>query len=256
MKTYTPVCQMVLVGAIWVGGASANALAQCGSHVGMGGHNPGAVDSHANQLEHHLPNGARPKLVPRTPHHGVLLETGDHILEVVYLPREVRVYLFAKSGEPQSVLTVHGEMTLQHTRGDQSASVRLQHVPANGPQDQDYLAAAVEIAQLPDQTPLNFRFENLPRSRAGKAEFTPLFSRSEIRPYVSRVSLVPADRTGLARQRTCPVTGVELGTMGPPVKVLMGDTPLYLCCAACIEKATTAAAPTIPPERTGNATGY
>lgn len=215
-----------------------SALAQ--GCCGGGGHNHGAAghDSHDGHSEpqRHLPNGGLPPLAQRTPHGGLFLETVSHRLEVVYLPRETRVYLYGKAMEPLSTLTLQGQMSPQ-ARGESSPKqICLQHVPPSGPKDQDYLAAAVDVTQLPDETPITFHFENLPDRRHSKAKFTPIFFQSEIRQYVARVSFVQADREGFAQQRTCPVTGALLGSIGEPVKLLVGDRPLYLCCAGCIEK--------------------
>jgi hypothetical protein len=183
-----------------------------------------------------LPNGGLPPLAQRTPHGGTFLETGLHRLEVVYMPRETRVYLYGKTMEPLSTLTLQAQMSPQARGESTPRRIPLQHVPPSGPKDQDYLAAAVDVTGLPDETPITFHFENLPDRKHSKAEFTPLFHQSEIRPYVVRVSFVQADREGLAQQQTCPVTGARLGSMGEPVKVLVGDRPLYLCCAGCTEK--------------------
>lgn len=38
-------------------------------------------------------------------------------------------------------------------------------------------------------------------------------------------------------QRTCPVTGEALGSMGPPVPVTLNGQTVYLCCKACVAKA-------------------
>ena len=40
----------------------------------------------------------------------------------------------------------------------------------------------------------------------------------------------------MAVQKICPVMGVELGTMGTPIKVRIGDQAAYLCCASCVGK--------------------
>jgi hypothetical protein len=41
-----------------------------------------------------------------------------------------------------------------------------------------------------------------------------------------------------AVQAICPVSGVELGEHGPPVRVVVGDQDqeLFLCCKACLKK--------------------
>jgi hypothetical protein len=50
------------------------------------------------------------------------------------------------------------------------------------------------------------------------------------------VALGEGDKAAVARQEVCPVTGAKLGSMGAPIKVLVGDQPLYLCCKGCLGK--------------------
>lgn len=57
--------------------------------------------------------------------------------------------------------------------------------------------------------------------------------------YVSTLAYAQcgcSGRAGIARQRVCPVTGAALGSMGDPVKLLVGGQPLYLCCKGCLSK--------------------
>jgi len=46
-------------------------------------------------------------------------------------------------------------------------------------------------------------------------------------------ALSPADRTLAERQAVCPVAGMPLGSMGPPVKVDVDGRPVFLCCEGC-----------------------
>lgn len=220
---------------------SSNAFAQCGGHGGMGGHDHASAghDSHGGHSEHqsHLPNGGLPPLVQRTPHGGLFLETGSHSLEVVYLPRETRVYLYEKSRQPLSTRKLHAFMSPRLHDDSNRSQIPLEYVVLPvGSKEQDYVAAAVDVTQLPDGTPITFRFENLPDRLHPKSEFTPIFTQSQVRPYFATVSLTQADREGLVGQQVCPITGARLGSMGTPIKVLVGDRPLYLCCAGCIEQ--------------------
>lgn len=43
----------------------------------------------------------------------------------------------------------------------------------------------------------------------------------------------PAAAPVAGRQRTCPVTGEELGSMGPPVPVTVAGRTIQVCCAGC-----------------------
>lgn len=44
------------------------------------------------------------------------------------------------------------------------------------------------------------------------------------------------DRLGIAVQKICPVSGSQLGSMGDPVKVRIGEQTAWLCCQACAGK--------------------
>jgi hypothetical protein len=38
-------------------------------------------------------------------------------------------------------------------------------------------------------------------------------------------------------QKLCPITGAKLGQMGTPIKVMLKDKPVFLCCSDCEEDA-------------------
>jgi YHS domain-containing protein len=48
--------------------------------------------------------------------------------------------------------------------------------------------------------------------------------------------LPPLDRASAEKQKTCPVTGALLGSMGVPYKVTVKGQTVFLCCAGCEEK--------------------
>ncbi len=45
-----------------------------------------------------------------------------------------------------------------------------------------------------------------------------------------------SDAMLISLQKTCPVTGKPLGSMGAPPKIMVGDKPLFVCCAGCSDK--------------------
>ena len=45
-----------------------------------------------------------------------------------------------------------------------------------------------------------------------------------------------ADRAAVLAQKTCPVSGKPLGTMGVPYKVTVEETNVFLCCDGCEEE--------------------
>lgn len=62
----------------------------------------------------------------------------------------------------------------------------------------------------------------------------------DVEPFVSkRSALVPAslnEEERISSQRICPVTGLTLGSMGPPVSARVGEQRVYLCCLGCDSK--------------------
>ena len=46
-------------------------------------------------------------------------------------------------------------------------------------------------------------------------------------------ALSAEDRALIEKQKTCPVTGEPLGSMGEPVKVVVKGQTVFLCCAGC-----------------------
>jgi YHS domain-containing protein len=45
-----------------------------------------------------------------------------------------------------------------------------------------------------------------------------------------------ADQAIAKAQGTCPVSGEALGSMGTPVKKMVGDKAVFLCCPSCEKK--------------------
>ena len=50
--------------------------------------------------------------------------------------------------------------------------------------------------------------------------------------------LSPEDRALADAQKTCPVTGEPLGSMGVPIKVMVKDQPVFVGCSSCAKEAT------------------
>lgn len=58
------------------------------------------------------------------------------------------------------------------------------------------------------------------------------------RPEITVTSATAADAELIARQKVCPVMDEKLGGMGNPIKVMIGDKPVFLCCKGCVKKIT------------------
>ncbi len=56
------------------------------------------------------------------------------------------------------------------------------------------------------------------------------------RPEITITTATDADAALIAQQKVCPVMDEPLGGMGTPIKVMIGDKPVFLCCKGCIKK--------------------
>jgi hypothetical protein len=53
-----------------------------------------------------------------------------------------------------------------------------------------------------------------------------------------RAKLSPEDQALVAAQEYCAISTEErLGAMGPPVKIMLNDQPVFLCCKGCEKRA-------------------
>lgn len=53
---------------------------------------------------------------------------------------------------------------------------------------------------------------------------------------LEKKELSVADKTLIAVQEICPMSGEKLGAHGDPIKVKLGEEELFLCCQACMER--------------------
>ena len=56
---------------------------------------------------------------------------------------------------------------------------------------------------------------------------------SEVAEQLAKLS--PGDRVLAEMQKTCPVTGEPLGSMGMPLRVAVGDRKVFVCCKGCVK---------------------
>ena len=53
---------------------------------------------------------------------------------------------------------------------------------------------------------------------------------------VALAKLSPEDRALAEAQKTCPVTGEPLGSMGVPIKVTVDGRDAFVCCEGCVDE--------------------
>ena len=226
-------------------GGIAPVRAQCPcpmhEHGGSGAGEGAAASGHQHAAGQGDPAGdVRPEFRP--PHAGQVASIAPFSLEVVYQPQQIRVYLYSPGGQPLSAQGAQGEIAMQVRNDARVWRAPLEYVapPAEGPRE-DYLAAAVNLTRVRDgDMTVTFTLTGLPSAQRPSATFAQTFALTRSRPQVVLAALGEGDRAGIAAQQVCPVTGARLGAMGDPVKVLVGDQPLYLCCRGCLSKVQSA----------------
>lgn len=192
------------------------------------------------------PASHAPPTAEQPPHGGQVTATAQYFFEVVYQPHETRLYLYNSAKAPVSLQGATGEVVL-HVRGNpQWFRFPLHHVPASAATGGvDYLIAPADVRRIRDgDMQAAFHLANLPARQETVATFVQRFalSRPAIQvvptapPAVRQIALYEADRAATARQRVCPVMNTPLGDHGEPIKLLVGDQPVYVCCAGCVEK--------------------
>jgi hypothetical protein len=229
---FASLCQSIRYAAVavtvvaWsVGGATPSAFGQQAAH---GGHQP---SEDARQQK-----GDRESNAP-APHGGRMTTLKSLSVEVVCQPREIRVYLYDPLPTPADVKNVKGEVVLQRRSGKAESPVALRFVAAATEREQSYLAAAVDLSGVKDgDVTATIKLENVLGADPATVKFSQPVILAKPRLEVVVAPLDDSDKPLIAQQKVCPVTGAALDSMGGPIKVLVGQQPLYLCCEGCLGK--------------------
>lgn len=117
------------------------------------------------------------------------------------------------------------------------------------PTEQQLAAQAIAIQKVCPVTGrrLGSMGEPLPVAAGNKTVFVCCSSCVEVvhkepakyasgKPAIAISTATAADNELIAKQKICPVMDEPLGGMGQPIKVMIGETPIFLCCKGCIKK--------------------
>lgn len=173
---------------------------------------------------------------PAPVHGGQLVEGQQQYFEVVFAPRETRVYLYDASFRPISARQVRGEILMQVRGNPQVFRYPLNNAaPPAGQTEPDYLVAVVDVTQIRDgDMQVTFDLTGLPDPRQQTVRFTQTFALARGAAIVTIAPLTAADREGVARQGICPVTEGAFDH-GEPIKLMIGNQALYVCCQECVD---------------------
>lgn len=159
----------------------------------------------------------------RGPHGGEICAAGPHLCEVVFSANGVRAYLYDSEGRPLSAARIQGSMTLQ-AKGSQRNHRYDLYPEATKSADQNALFVLLDLSNIPDgsmQAAFAIGgFNGFRRAARFNCEFR-----------------LTRDATQLAieKQQFCPVSSKPLGSMGRPVKVALGQSDVFVCCAGCTD---------------------
>lgn len=169
------------------------------------------------------------------PHGGQVAKLNSQFVETVYLPHQVRVYVFDDKGKPASGQSASGSVQFaQEGMKPVDVALAIAQVPTGF---QDYLAAAIDLSKVTDDAvKASIAIEGLPSQTERSAKFQQMVHRTSFKPQLVMAELAADDNDKIAKQGTCPVMGTKLGEHGKPIKVIVDSQPLFLCCKACLPK--------------------
>lgn len=181
----------------------------------------------------------RSRMALQPPHGGQLTRGAYHSFEVVYQPRETRIYLYGPTQHSESAEGVEGQVSMQVAGNPTVFRYPVAYVAAkSGEAGEDYLSIPVDVSRIRDgDMQVTFELVKLPfAQQEPQVRFSQIFALSRRAMSVTIASVSDADRPAITRQAVCPVMGSPLGEHGDVTKMMVGNQPLYLCCEACVEK--------------------
>lgn len=154
------------------------------------------------------------------PHGGTLQQIAPWQAETVVSDVGIQVYLFNESGTPVSSTGSRGVAAVRVQDGAKRYRYDLM------PDDKGVLTARVNLTKV---TGRELTIDVQLVGVGGKNASTITYTEVATVP-MSKQQLTAA---AIAEQKTCPVSGKPLGSMGEPVGVdVLGQT-VYVCCAGC-----------------------
>ncbi|HEY4760073.1 MAG TPA: hypothetical protein VIH42_05775 [Thermoguttaceae bacterium] len=192
----------------------------------------------SSPAEHNSTGTDHPSETLSAPHGGQINKTANYNIEIVYLPKEIRVYLYDSKDKPVAPRGATGQIVMQVKGNQQALQYPLKpSVASTDATEPDHLAAAIDNSRIRDgDATVTVELSGLPKEQNSRVSFTQTFALSKPPLTVTVAQLTEADQAGIASQKVCPVSGGKLGSMGTPIKVMVGNQPIYLCCEACIRK--------------------
>lgn len=174
------------------------------------------------------------------PHGGSVKLAGHLRLETIVAQGGIQIYAYDRQGTPVSVDRGRGVAVLRAE--GHAKRYRFDLLPDG----KGGLLARVNLMRFAGQQvevdtqliglglkPVHFNEVATVPPNQSQQELTKLIAA---RPEVKVTTATEKDAVAIAKQKVCPVMDEPLGGMGTPIKVTVGDKPIFLCCKGCVKK--------------------
>lgn len=182
--------------------------------------NPDVVQAQDQAVESVVPKSAVAEAVRGS--HGGTLRTVDQLqVETIVSESGIQVYLVGKDGAPVATGGSRGVAAVRVEAGSKRYRYNLL------PDEQGGLTARVNLSKVAG-SPLTIEIQLVGVSKTSGQPIS--YKETAVVPR-NALQLAAA---AIASQKTCPVSGKPLGSMGDPVAVGVGDQRVFVCCAGCV----------------------
>lgn len=160
-------------------------------------------------------------------HGGMLQKVDTRQIETVIEAGELRVFVYDQQGKPIDLTTARGLATLQ--KQGSSKKYRYDLFPdILKDKSATSLTATADLTQYTGQkVELSIQLDGLQEQSR-----RPLTFKSDVLVPMTEAQQIAA---AIEAQGVCPVSGGELGSMGSPIAVTIGDQTVYVCCVGCVD---------------------
>ena len=156
------------------------------------------------------------------PHGGAVRQSRGVQLETVVTQGGIQLFVYDAAGQPVSVTQGRGAASLRVAGNAKRYRYDLL------PDGKGGLTAPVNLSKIAGrQIELDIQLVGIPGAN-GRVTFMEVASVPPSEEQLAAAAIV--------RQNICPVSGKPLGSMGQPIKVMIGDKSVFLCCKGCVKK--------------------
>ncbi len=175
------------------------------------------------------------------PHGGSLKQTNNLQIETIVSQGGLQMFVYDRAGLPASLERARGAVSVRVAGNAKRYRYDLL------PDGKGSLTAPVNLSRLAGrQIEVDVQLVGMSAWDGNIVSFTEVASVPASEQQLAAAAIAhqkitvttatQADAAAMAAQKVCPVMDEPLGGMGTPIKVMVGDKPIYLCCKGCVKK--------------------